>query len=486
MNKLLAVGCSVAVLCLVAAPMGAAQAGREGTDILRQTSAAFTSVARQAVPAVVFIQVEKTVTMGGGPDQEFEFNNPFEFFGGDDFMNRFFFGTPRQRRAPLQPRRFMQVGQGSGFIISDDGYIMSNHHVVGDADKITVRLGDGRQFEAKRIGTDRKSEVAIIKIDAKGLPFLKFGDSDALEIGEWIIAVGNPFGLSETVTAGIVSAKGRSGMGIADYESFIQTDAAINPGNSGGPLLDLDGHVVGINTAIYSRSGGSMGIGFAIPANMALQIKEQLVKTGKVSRGYLGIVIQELTPELRESFKAQGREGILVSDVTKDSPAEKGGVKQGDIITTLEGKPVHDVGSFRNQIASFGPDSKLDLGILREGREENLRVTTGALPDEVAAGKEAAPQSELLGMSVQELTPELAQRLGYEGGEGVVVSDVKEGGNAWRAGIEQGNIIAGVNRRRVTSVREFNRAVAEASGSKTLLLQVRNEQGARFVVLRWE
>jgi serine protease Do len=385
---------------------------------------------------------------------------------------------------PAQPRRFMQVGQGTGFLISDDGYIMSNHHVVGDADRITVRLKDGREFEAKRIGTDPKSEVAIIKIDAKGLPFLKFGDSDALEIGEWIVAVGNPFGLSETVTAGIVSAKGRSGIGIADYESFIQTDAAINPGNSGGPLLNLDGDVVGVNTAIYSRDGGYAGIGFAIPANMAGQIKDQLMKSGKVSRGYLGIMIQDLTPDLKESFGAGNRDGILVSDVTRDSPAENGGLKQGDIITMLDGHEVQDVGSFRNQIASAGPDKKVELDIVRDRKTQTLKVTTGSLPDNSSSGPANAEPAQSLGMAVQDLTPEIAERLGYGDEQGALVSDVEQGGAAWRVGIVEGALITSVNRERITNARDFKKAVAAASDSGTLLLRVRDREGTRFVALR--
>ncbi|MBM4148285.1 MAG: DegQ family serine endoprotease [Lentisphaerae bacterium] len=446
----------------------------EGKDILRQTSAAFTRIAKEAVPAVVSIKVEKTVNVGNAP----ELQGPFEPFD-DEFFN-FFFGRPRQR---IQPRRYMQMGQGSGFLISDDGYILTNHHVAGGADKIAVRLTDGREFNGKVVGTDEKTEVALIKIEGKDLPHLKLGDSDSLEIGEWVLAIGNPFGLSESVTAGIVSAKGRSGIGIADYESFIQTDAAINPGNSGGPMLNLDGEVVGINTAIFSRSGGYMGIGFAVPINMARQVKDQLAAGGKVKRGYLGIYIQEMTRELAESFGMKEAEGILVAGFTPSSPAEKAGIETGDVILELNGKTVRDLGSFRNTVAAMGPGAKTALKIAREGKHLNIEVITSDLDDENGAAEGGEPGVDI-GLQVQELTPEIAGRLGPGRSErGVVVSDVEQGSAAWNAGIRPGMVITSVNRKPVSSVRDFHSALADARKVKSVLLRVRLEQGSRFVVI---
>jgi serine protease Do len=285
---------------------------------LQHLSTGFTRVAKRTLPAVVFIQVEKNVERGRGPG---EFNNPFDLFN-DEFFHRFF-----GERFHRQPRQYKQRGLGSGFIVSHDGYILTNHHVVGDAEHIMVKLADGREVKAKLVGTDPKSDVAVIKIKGDDLPVLPLGDSDTLEVGEWVVAIGNPFGLTHTITVGVVSAKGRSGMGIEDYEDFIQTDAAINPGNSGGPLINLQGKVIGINTAIYSRSGGYMGIGFAIPINMVKAIEQQLIASGKVTRGYLGINIQDLSEDLANSFGLKTTKGVLVADVVENSPAAKGGLK---------------------------------------------------------------------------------------------------------------------------------------------------------------
>ncbi|MFQ5902242.1 MAG: Do family serine endopeptidase, partial [Candidatus Binatia bacterium] len=318
-----------------------ANAQKKAIENLRETGKAFAAVARKISPAVVFIKVEKTVT-GGSP---FSPSMPF----GDEFF-RHFFGEPFPYRQPPRQRQRI-VGQGSGFIISSDGYIVTNNHVVGDADKVIVGLIDGREFTAKTIGTDPHTDVAVIKIEAKYLPVLPLGDSDALEVGEWVLAIGNPFGLSHTLTAGIVSAKGRSSIGITDYEDFIQTDAAINPGNSGGPLINLEGRAVGINTAIFSQTGGYMGIGFAIPINMAKSIRDQLIKHGSVTRGYLGIMIQDITPALAKTFGLDTTKGVLISEVTKGSPAGMAGLARGDVIVEFNGHPVEKVGPFHNEVA---------------------------------------------------------------------------------------------------------------------------------------
>lgn len=449
----------------------------EGVAQLEKTGKAFSAVAKSAMPAVVFIQVEQVIEAGGNP---YEFNDPFGFFG-DDMLRRFFDvpGQPQRRPAP---RQFRREGAGSGFIVSKDGYILTNSHVVGDATRITVKLHDGREFEAKNIGSDKKSEVAIIKIDADNLPTVALGDSGELEVGEWVIAVGNPFGLTETVTAGIVSALGRSNIGIADYENFIQTDAAINPGNSGGPLLNIKGEVVGINTAIYSQSGGYMGVGFAIPISMASSIKDQLIAHGKVTRGYLGIYLQDLTPDLASSLGLEQVRGILVSDVMEDSAAEAAGLKQGDVILKLDGKDVRDVGAFRNSISSMPPESAIRLDILRDGKEKTIKAVTRA-QDEEGGENGGKLSDELLGVEISDVTADVAEQSGYEVNEGVVVTSVSPDGRAARAGLRPGVLITGVNLERTRDADAFERALAEAKKSGRLVLRVRMGRYHQYIAI---
>jgi len=449
--------------------------------ILEQTGSAFAQIAEKATPAVVFIKAERTIEVGM-PAQPFSYNDPFGFFG-DDFLDRFFRGYGHGVPQP-RSRKYKQRGQGSGFIITKDGYILTNHHVVGDADKITVKLQDGRELDAEKVGTDAKSEVAVIKIKAENLPYLEMGDSSKIRVGEWAIAIGNPFGLTATVTGGLISAKGRSGMGIADYENFIQTDAAINPGNSGGPLLNIHGQVIGINTAIYSKSGGYMGIGFAIPINMAKSIKDQLVNDGKVTRGYLGVAIQELTRDLAESFGLKDGKGILVADVTEDSAAEKAGLKQGDIILEMDGKPTGNVGDFRNKVASNPPGTKLTLTVFRNGKEKKIDVKTGELPDDMEAAGSSSEIAEKLGFSVQDLTADAAKKYGHEMGAGVLVSTVEPNGVAWQAGMRPGILITSVNREPVNSVNDFMKALSKAK--EIVLLRITDGNYSQFVVLRFE
>ena len=447
----------------------------------------FSGVAAKATPAVVFIQVEKQVPVGG---MQYYFNNPFDLFG-EEFSERFFGPQVPRRNMPRrkQPRQtFKQTGQGSGFLISKDGYILTNTHVVGDVDKITVRLSDGREFLAKRIGADPKTEVALIKIEAKeDLPFLAVGKPDTLQIGEWVIAIGNPFGLKETLTVGVVSAKGRSNIGITDYEDFIQTDAAINPGNSGGPLLNIDGEVVGINTAIFSRSGGYMGIGFAVPIDMAMRIKEQLVATGKVTRGYIGVILNpgNVTKELAASFGRSEAGGVLIADVQKDGPADKAGIKSGDILIELNGKKINDNTGFRNDVAQILPNKKAELTFFREGKVKKVSVTVAAFPDDVhAAGEGQVNEAVLdkLGLEVQELTDELARQLGYDAQNGVVISDVERGSVAEEAGLRPGMLILEVNRTEVKNVQDFEKAVGKGKGGN-VLVRVKTKEGTVFVNL---
>ncbi|WP_456432141.1 DegQ family serine endoprotease [Thermosulfuriphilus sp.] len=446
-------------------------------QVLQQISRAFAAVVHKAAPAVVFVQVERIVEQRGpafGPEP-FPFEDPFHFFG-PDFFERFF--------GQRFPRKFRQMGAGSGFIVSPDGYILTNNHVVGKADKITVKLADGRQFRAKVVGTDPQSDIAVIKIDADNLPILPLGDSDKIEVGEWVLAIGNPFGLTQTVTVGIVSAKGRSGIGITDYEDFIQTDAAINPGNSGGPLVNLKGEAIGINTAIFSRSGGYMGIGFAIPANMARIIMDQLIKTGKVTRGWLGIVIQDLNEDLARSFGLKEPEGALVTEVAKESPAAKAGLKSGDVIVSFNGRKVKNVAELRNQVALTSPGTKATITVIRDGRLRKLRVVIGEQPKRFGF----PTRNELLeklGFSVRNLTPDLAKELGYKPGQGVVVDEVLPGSPAALAGIRPGHLIEEVNRKKVHNLKEFLEALS-AGRSNQILLLVRDHGYSRYVLLRLE
>jgi serine protease Do len=460
-----------------------AQDQGEARTHLRSLSKAFTQVAHDAMPSVVFIQVEQTLQ---GDDPQSSLNNPFDLFG-EEFFERFFGQRfPHQQRERRQPRSYRQQGQGSGFIVSSDGYILTNHHVVGEADKITVTLADNREFKAKLVGTDAKTDVAVIKIDGKNLPVLPRGDSDKLAVGEWVIAIGNPFGLTHTMTVGVVSAKGRSRMGITDYEDFIQTDAAINPGNSGGPLLNLDGEVVGINTAIFSQSGGYMGIGFAIPMNMATAIQKQLIATGKVSRGYLGVSIQDLTPDLAKSFGLSGKEGVLVAGVSPDTPAAAAGFKTGDVIVDFDGATVTDTSHLRNLVAQTPVGQHVSVRVIRDKTEQELSVTIAEQPAKmVATSAPNEPEAlEQWGFTAQDLTAELGKQLGYSGEEGVVVTDVESGSPADEAGLSRGTLIREVNRQAVRSTEELMQLLSSAKASKQALLLVQDRRGAHFLVLR--
>ena len=464
--------------------IAAAPAESQGRQFLRESGKAFAEIAKDASPAVVSIRVEKAVEsspfFGFGDDSD-NMQDPF-----DQFFRRFFNQPFPQERAPgTKPqRRPRAMGLGSGFIISPDGYILTNNHVVKDADKVKVQFTSGKEFTAKVIGTDPPTDVAVIKVDANNLPTLKLGDSDAMQVGEWVIAIGNPFGLTSTLTVGVVSAKGRSGMGIEDYEDFIQTDAAINMGNSGGPLLNVDGKVIGINTAIVSQTGGSLGIGFAIPINMVKTIYKQLIEKGSVTRGYLGVVIQQLTPELAKSFNLDINKGILISEVAKDSPADKAGLKSGDVIVELNDELAEDIGRFRSQVAGLAPGTKADLVVYRDGKKKNITVEVGKLPSEAKIGLGQSEEAVDIGLQVQDLTSELAQRFGYEGDKGVVVSQVEPGSPAADAGMEAGTLIMQVERKPVTNTDEFNDALKNAKGKSSILLLVKQGKYSHFVVIK--
>ncbi|MBT3982842.1 MAG: DegQ family serine endoprotease [Bacteriovoracaceae bacterium] len=448
----------------------------ESSAHLRDMSKAFSNIAKKSSPTVVFIKTEKTQLMSG----KLHFFFPF----GEELFNHFFKNRMPKGQTPKKRSRKVVV-QGSGFIVSSDGHILTNNHLVDDADKVTVKLLDGRELTAKVVGTDEHSDIAVIKIKAKNLPILPLGDSDKLNVGEWVVALGNPFGLSHSLTAGVVSAIGRSSLGIANYENFIQTDAAINPGNSGGPLINLDGEVVGMNTAIFSRSGGYMGIGFATPINMVKKIKEQLIKEGKVTRGYLGVAIQSLTKELAEQFDIKDLKGILVSDVEEDTQAQRAGFKIGDVIVKFNGREVKEVPSFRNMVALTPPGKEKTVVVVRNGRQKKLRVKIGTLPTKKTSSKRSQETQESdFGFSVGNLTPLMREQFGFPPKSGgVIVTSIDLSSVAAMAGIKPGLLIKEVNKRKVNSVAEFEKAVKKSKRKGSILLLVQDREFSRFITL---
>jgi serine protease Do len=451
---------------------------KDDIAILDQSSKAFVNVVKNAMPAVVHIKVEKTTKGGsnGSSGAEEMFNHPFfeQFFG------------PQFRQQLPQLQDYIQRGQGSGFIINKKGFILTNNHVVDGADSIQVILSDKREFTGTVVGTDPQSDVALIKIDNPvDLPVLPLGDSSALEVAEWVIAIGNPFGLSQTVTVGVVSATGRSSVGINEYENFIQTDAAINPGNSGGPLINARGEAVGINTALFSKTGGYMGIGFAIPINMAKSIEKQLQENGKVTRGWLGVVIQNVDKDLAESFGLKQAGGILVSEVQPDSPASAAGLKRGDVIITLDDVTLEDVSDLRNRIALISPNSTAMLVVIRDGREKKIQVTIGEQPSDFDQhGSVTGVKSlEEYGLALQELTKELAERFEFEMNSGLIVSSVEPGSPAAKAGMKPGQLVEEINRMPVTSLKDLNKILGETAKNDKILLRVRSGNYATYIVL---
>jgi len=433
----------------------------------------FVALAKKMKPLVVNISTTQ-VSEGQGAQ---EFGSPF---GDEDPFNDFwrrFFGGP----APRGPQR--QRSLGSGFIIDGDGSILTNNHVVENAQKIVVKLGtDDQEYEAKVVGRDPKIDIAVIKINAKTTqPAATLGDSDRLEVGEWVVAIGNPFGLDSTVTSGIVSAKGRH-IGQGPYDNFIQTDASINPGNSGGPLINLRGEVVGINTAIFSRSGGNIGIGFAIPINLVKEVLPQLRGKGKVTRGFLGVLIQKVTPEIAESLGVDKARGALVANVSKDGPADKAGVKVGDVIIEFDGKEVKDSGDLPIIVARTPVDKKVRMRVLRDKKEILLTVAVGELKDEEVVA--AAPEKGELGLTVQRLTPQMAEGLGLDKTEGVVVTGVEPGSAADEAGIRRGDVIMEVDRKPIRNLDEYKKAVAAIRKGRGVLFLVRRGDNTLFLALK--
>lgn len=437
-----------------------------------QTSKAFSAVAKKATPGVVFIKIQSA---SADPDNA-SYNNPYGF--GDDFFHRFFGTPPGGGSSKPMP----QLSQGSGFLISQDGYILTNAHVVKGADKITAVLNDGREIDATLIGADPHTDIAVVKIEGQGFPFLQLGNSDELDVGEWVIAIGSPFQLEASVTVGVVSAKGRQNLKITDFEDFIQTDAAINPGNSGGPLLNLQSEVIGINTAIVSlRSGGYMGIGFAIPSNLIKVIMKQIIDKGSVTRGFLGVSLQPVDKDIADAFSLPKPEGALISEVVKDSPADKAGLKQGDIILEYNNAPIKSLQTFRNEISLMPPGSQIALKVNRKGQIVPITVSLGTANSALTTSNAILQK---LGMEIDALNPDLAKQLGYpQKEEGVVISKVKPGSAAAMAGLRPGFLIQAVNHKKVIDVEEFNAAVSQ-SENKRLLLLVRQGNVTRFYSIK--
>jgi serine protease Do len=421
----------------------------------------FADIAQAVTPAVVNIVASRP--QGRDPREQME-----EFFNF------------RGRRMPHDMPEPRGGGQGSGVIVTPDGYVLTNNHVVDSAKELTVTLPDKREFKGRIVGTDPKTDLAVVKIDGKNLPYVPWGDSTSLRVGDYVLAVGNPFGLNSTVTLGIVSALGRGKMGITQYEDFIQTDAAINPGNSGGALVNTKGELVGINTAIFSRSGGNEGVGFAVPTSLGRPIFDSLARTGKVVRGWLGIGIQDVTQDLAKSFELKESKGALVSEVKEDSPAEQGGLKSGDVIIAYQGTPVPDGMTLQRLVARTPVGTKASVKVARDGREKDLTVTVGELPDTtiIAKAEGSATEHALAGVAVQDLDRDTARELGLAGKiHGVVVVGVEPDSAAEQAGLQRGDVIREINRQPVKSVKDYEKAAARLKKDDRVLVLI-NRRGA--------
>lgn len=466
----------------------------EGADAAKSLSAAFRRVARDAVPGIVSIEtVSRTVANRGGDLDDMMEGTPFgELFGNDPRFKKYF---EQQRR---MPRRQMQRAEGSGFIIAPEGIVVTNSHVVSGAETVKVKLKDGREFLGTDIKTDPRTDVAVVRIKSdEPLPTVKLGNSDSAEVGDWVIAIGSPFGLEATVTAGIVSAKGR-GPKITEREDFIQTDAAINPGNSGGPLLNLDGEVIGVNTAISTRSGGYDGVGFAVPINMVRWVADQLITDGLVRRSYMGVAIQPISSSLAPHFNVPVGKGVIVNEVFPGSPAESAGLKQGDVVMKVGGVEVGGDRGLQTIVERLKPGSKHPMSIIRDGKEMTVELTLKEMPKDFSSpsrrtkselAEEPAPAAEPkstkideLGVEVADLTSAVARELGYDASvKGVVVTSVKEDGPASNAAIKEGMVISSVGSRTILNVADLQAAVKSVSATKGTRMYVRTPRGGQFV-----
>ena len=433
----------------------------------------FIKVADKVMDSVVNISTEKTIKS--------KYTDPFQDMFNDPFFGRYF-GQQGTEKEYTQKATSL----GSGFVITQDGYIMTNYHVVSEADKIDVKFSDKEVYKAKLIGADPETDIAILKIDGGNNKFqpVDFGNSDNLKIGQWAIAIGNPFGLNNTMTVGIVSAKGRSGMGIETYEDFIQTDASINPGNSGGPLVDIDGKVIGVNTAILSQSGGNMGIGFAIPVNMAKSIKDMLIKDGKVTRGYLGIMMQPVDKNIAQKFNLKRSSGVLITNVVPGSPAESAGLKRGDIIIDADGKKISEMGELINSISNSIPGKEMTFTVVRDGKETKIKAKL-AKKEENSVDNNAV-EGSILGMKIRNIDDTVKQKFNLpKDKKGVIVLEVAYGSSAYLAGIRAGDVVVAVEKNEVSSVGEVNKILSQIPSGQDILLFVEGKN-LRYVILTKE
>ena len=467
-------------------------AAAQNTDDLEQMIRASKTRAilvQNVQKAVVHIKVEKIMR---NPDGQ-ALNNPMDLYN-DEFFRRFFpeLRPPKnqqQKNRQNPNRQFRQQGMGSGSIIDSKGYILTNHHVVGEADRILVILYDGTEKEAKLVGTDPETDIAVVKIEGNGLPVLPMGNSDEILVGEDVIAVGNPFGLIQTVTYGIISAKGRSNVGINEYENFIQTDAAINPGNSGGPLVSLRGEIIGVNSAIFTRSGGYQGIGFAVPINMARKIMRDLIDKGTVSRGWLGVGIQNVSHDLAQAFQLDNTKGSLITGVMPDTPAKKAGMRKGDVVIRINEKSIRDSNHLRNEIANAGAFADIEIELIRDGKSVIIQLKLDERPrklGQIKVAPQAVPtieQVEMLGMIVEELTEKTAKQLGIETGSGIVIVEVKPGSPAEKTGLLPGMIVQEVERHAIANLSIFKELVSEMDPEKGILLLITSAKGSRYIFL---
>ncbi len=442
-------------------------------NTLRDLNQAYVDIANEVRPAVVTVSTERVMKVNNFP------------FGDSPFFD-FFFGQPNGH--PQHPQeQFHQRGLGSGVIIKPDGLILTNNHVIDGADSIYVRTYSGKRYMAKVVGADPHTDIAVIRIKADNLKSLPVGNSDDLHVGEIVLAVGSPMSenLAYTVTQGIVSATGRSNVGLEDYEDFIQTDAAINPGNSGGPLVNLDGKLVGINTAIASQSGGFQGIGFAVPSNMAMDVMNSLLANGKVIRGWLGITIQNVNDQLAGAMDLKTSEGALVGDVLKDTPAADANLKPGDVITSLDNQPIKDSSQLRNRVASMKPGTKVDLGIVRDGEKKSVEVTLGEMPSKIAEVPSNSNPDQLLGFQTSNLTPQLASQADVPlNSPGVVVTSINNGSNAYQAGLREGDLIRSLNRKPVKDESDFVADADHLKSGSDVLLRVQRHDGAFYLAFQ--
>ncbi|MHA3775520.1 DegQ family serine endoprotease [Verrucomicrobiota bacterium sgz303538] len=462
---------------------------------LPQGTPSYAPVVEKVSPSVVTISTSKNVRPGAGPmGNNPLFNDPTfrKFFGipdNNDDDDQGQNAQPNQRKNGRGPARKQALGLGSGVIVSPEGHIITNNHVVEGADDIIVTIGNNtREYKAKKVGTDPGTDIAVLKIDAQNLPAITFADSDKMRAGDIVIAVGNPFGLTRSVTMGIISSIGRGGMGIIDYENFIQTDASINPGNSGGALVDYQGRLIGVNTAIFSRSGGNQGIGFAVPANLARSVMESILKTGRVTRGFLGVSLQPLTDELANALNIKGAtQGALIAEVQAGSPSEKAGIQNGDVVTAVGDKKVDDPRELQLMIGSMAPGTKVDLKVMRDGQEKTVQVELGERPGAKGTAQAESNEGEpdvLDGVTVSDIEPQIRKELELpENIKGVVITQIDPDSPSATAGLKRGDVIQEINREAVTTAKQAVELSEKLKKEKKVVLRVSSRGTSRYVVV---